>query len=163
MPRTSRRYSTRRARRKTYWHQENFDLELGPASEGNVIDISHISISLGNNAGGTCLRLIGNLNYSSIVAGFEKYNYGVGVAVMTSDAIVAGATPDPLSDLSQDWYYYDAWEGILGLENNHTRYFDIRTARRIREGYRLGWVTQMFTQEVVGQMRVRLRSLWTLE
>jgi len=128
-----------------------------------VIDISHISISLGNNAGGTCLRLLGNLNYSTTAASFEEYNLGVGVAVVTADALTAGATPDPLSDLSQDWYYYHAWEGNLGFEAQHYQEFDIRSARRLREGYRLGWVTQSFTMEVAGKLFVRLRSLWTLE
>ena len=163
MPRTSRRSGTKRVRRKTYWHQEVIDHGLGPSSEQNVNDISHLSISLGNNAGGTCLRMVGNYNYSSVVAGFEQYNYGIGIAVVTKDALTAGVVPDPLTDQEQDWYYWDAWEGILGLENNYTKTFDIHTARKIREGYRLALVLENTTQEVVGQMRIRMRSLWTLE
>ena len=133
------------------------------ASSQDVTDISHVSISLGNNAGGTCIRLLGNLSYHFPDALFETSNLGVGVTVITKDALSAGQVPEPLSDLEHDWYYWHAWEGIVGLENQHEQMFDIKTSRRIREGFRLAWISQNFTQEVATTLNVRLRSLWTLE
>ncbi len=161
----SRRSGTRRApRRKTYWSQEIFDETLSTAGGGIVNDISHVSISLGNNAGGTCLRMVGNLNYFHSAASNEKFNLGIGVSVLTKDALTIGSVPDPLSDLEHDWYYWHAWEGNLGFaDGQHSVDFDIRSSRRLREGFRLGWITQNFTQELVGLLRVRLRTLWILE
>jgi len=167
MARSSRGFSrgARRGRKRpTYWAQEKFSTLLGPAADQASQDISHISISLGDNAGGTCLRVIGNLNYFHNAATFEQFNIGVGIAVVTKDALAAGALPDPLSDLEQDWYYWHSWEGLLGFsDGQHQENFDIRTARKLREGYRLAFMMQSFTQELEGEIQVNLRTLWTLE
>ena len=94
----------------------------------------------------------------------EIFNIGVGVAVITKDALSVGTVPDPLSDLEQDWYYWHSWEGNLGFaDGQHYKEFDNRSARRLREGYRLAWIFQNFTQELVGEVQVNLRTLWTLE
>ena len=143
--------------------QDNFDDTIPTIGASFVQDISHLSISLGNNAGGTCLRMIGNLNYYTEAAVSEVFNIGVGVVVVTAEALAAGVVPDPLSDTTQDWYYYHAWQGNLSQDDQHTQNFDIRSARRLREGYALAWSTQNFTQEVAGKLSVRIRSLWTLE
>jgi len=138
-------------------------MERTAAASQAAIDISHLTISLGDNAGGTCLRLMGNFTYGFNDAIFEDANIGVGVAVVTKDAMSIGTMPDPLSDLEHDWYYWHAWEGIVGLENQHEQTFDIRSARKLREGYRLAFISQNFTQELSTTLRVRLRTLWTLE
>ena len=101
--------------------------------------------------------------YQSGAMNFEDGNMGVGVAVVTADALATGQVPDPLSDLSQDWYYWHAWRGLLGFEAQHYQQFDIKTSRCLREGYRLMWATQHFTQEVATLMQVNLRTLWTLQ
>ena len=152
----------RAARKKTYWDQNNFQANTTAVGFTSVRDISHILITGGQEAGGTCLRLVGNMNYMQIAASFEPFNFGVGVAVITNDALAAGAVPDPLTDLTHDWYFWYAWEGNLGFEVQHTKEFDICSSRRLREGYRLVWVVQNLIQELPGQLQCNFRTLWTL-
>ena len=157
-----RSFRGRGARKKTYWDQTAFVFNPGPSAFLAVRDISHVLISGGNEPGGTCLRLVGNLNYFQIAASFEVFNLSVGVGVVTNDALAVGAVPDSIVDLTHDWYWWHSWEGNLGFEAQHNKEFDIRFARKLREGYRLVMVLENTVQELVGKVEVRLRTLWTL-
>ena len=154
----------RKAKQRVYWDQESFLVSPPSAGGSSVRDISHIMISTGVEPGGTCLRMVGNLNYYQTPASFEEFNIGIGVSIVTADALGegSGAMPDPLTDLTHDWYYWHGWEGMLGLEAQHNQVFDIRSSRRLREGFRLVWISQNFSQEVVGKLRVHLRTLWSM-
>ena len=157
-----RSFRGRPARRKTYWDQNSFQFTPAAAPTLQVRDISNIHITDLSESGGTILRMIGQFNYYHEAASIETFNYGIGVAVITQDALAAGAVPDPQVDLNQDWYYWDSWEGVLINEGQHQVNFDIRTARKLREGYRLVMVMQSFIQELAGFIRVDMRNLWTL-
>ena len=128
-------------------------------------DISNLHITDLSEPLGTCLRMLGNGNFhpAGTFSLTEQYQFGVGVAVVTQDANFAGAVPDPLIDVLQDWYYWHAWNGLLSEATpNYQWSFDIRTARKLREGYRLVWVSQVFAEEIGSELKVNLRTLWTL-
>ncbi len=154
-----------RGRRKTTWFQANANHSRTAGASLNFTDISHPAITANNEPTGTCRRLIGNwaVTPQTAVAGVE-YNISLGIAVMTIDALTAGATPDPAADVTQDWYWWDSWEGTLadaGL-STYTNHFDIRTARRIREGYRLVLITENLGQELASFVHFRARTLWSM-
>ena len=128
-----------------------------------MTDISHSMIQADTEPTGACLRLIGNFTLSpsvGIVA--EVYNISVGIAVVSQ--AVTSQVPTPVGDPSQDWYYWSVWSGILSPTSNinQTVTFDIRTSRRLREGYRLVFVSENVIQELASDVRVRLRTLWRM-
>ncbi len=155
----------RGTRRKTTWFQSTFTHSLTTSPVQLITDISHPAIVNNNEPIGTCLRLMGNYAYTPLVGTAQAdYNLAVGVCIVTIDALAAAAVPDPGADVTQDWYYWDSWEGGLlnaGL-STYTQRFDIRSARRLRDGYRLIWTTDNVTQELAGDVQIRLRTLWAM-
>ena len=86
----------------------------------------------------------------------------LGVAVVTRDGI--GAPPDPIDDPEQDWYFWDHWTGDLmnSGQSNFSRSFDIRSKRRLRQGYRLVLITQNTAQEFAHSVNFAFRTLWQM-
>jgi len=153
-----------RARRKTTWDQSTINHTRGTAAGQSVTDISHPAIAANNEPTGTIRRWVGNWTLSPLTTGPAEYNVFIGIAVVTIDALAALAVPDPASDVTQDWYWWSAWEGgiaDLGL-SSRTMQFDIRTARRLREGYRLVLVSENLTQELASEFHLRARGLWSM-
>jgi len=110
------RRSSRGSRAKTTWSQSSFSHPLAAAAGQFITDITAQIIVTGGEEIGTCRRLIGNLTLSPDAgAGLTAYNYASGVAVVTKDALSAGAIPDPIADDEQDWYYWSGWEGRMGI------------------------------------------------
>jgi len=112
-----------------------------------------------------CKRLIGTMTLTPVSGvAAQDYNVSIGIAVVTADAVAAGVVPDPVGDAQQDWYYWTAWEGELNSagQSNWTKEFDIRTSRRLREGYRLMFQSENSVQELGATLFVRLRTLWSL-
>ena len=80
--------------------------------------------------------MIGYIDVSVRASGFEAY-WAAGVKVLSEDAELGGALPDPLNEGSQDWLWYGngAILAILptDLENgrSHDRLrFDVRSRRK---------------------------------
>ena len=160
-----RSFRSRGPKPKLSWDQTSFVHILALAGGSLVTDITNLHISAAGGAGiptGTCIRMVGNLTVFQRAIGVEEQNYNIGVSVMTADALFAGATPDPRDDVLQDWYYWRGWEGMVSDDQNHEASFDIRSSRRLREGFRLAWVTQNSSTEVDAEMRVHLRTLWRM-
>ncbi len=141
----------------------------GPASS-QFVDISHALITDGETSGGTCKRLIGDLRFENADASADHIVLGIGITVATVDAFIAGALPDPLTDLRQDWYYWraSAWHPGPTAASNANNFItipiDIRSGRRLREGFRLiAIIEKEITTEVAWNMVLSLRSLWTLQ
>ncbi len=159
------RSSFRRARTKTVWSQNRFTHQLGIGGVESITDISHPAIGANNEPTGAILRMLGTWNVSPVVGGsLEDYEFAVGVSVVTIDALSAGATPDPLTDVTQDWYFWDSWLGKLNAvgTSTYTKSFDIRSSRRLREGFRLVWVTENPAIEIAGLLSMSLRTLWKM-
>ena len=77
----------------------------------------------------TIRRMLGQLRVAGATSGDE---YGLGVTVVTNDALSATAVPDPLiaPDEQQGWYLWIA--GSIGPTlRDVIDAFDIRTARRV--------------------------------
>ena len=78
----------------------------------------------------TAMRLIGHVSMYQDTANVTCLGM-FGVAVVTLDALVAGAVPDPSVDLV-DWWYHDAWFFDDNPIISHRFVFDIHTARKVR-------------------------------
>ena len=80
--------------------------------------------------------MIGELHLST---GFVDELGYMGITVITNDALVATAYPDPSTDSSHPWYY---WAAMQLSETNVTRNkeFDIRSARVVRPHFRLVFI-----------------------
>jgi len=142
----------------------------GPAAS-TVVDISHPLITEGETSGGTCKRLIGSVKLEVATATNDHILLGIGILVVTADALAAGTIPLPQSDLRQDWYFWEVQAYHLenpaaGSSDRMVKVgnIDIHTARRLREGYRLVMVVEKsVTTEVAWNVQVGLRTLWTLQ
>ena len=98
-----------------------------------------VTIPDGYGGGFTVVRMFGDLVYRN-VTGSQELQIAFGVAVMTVDALVAGAVPDPNTDLV-DWYYHKRLYGFRANIEAVSNPFEIRTARKIRgEDRTLGFV-----------------------
>ena len=116
----------------------------------------------------TIHRMIANFRHTldgSSVDGAVAH-VAVGVAVVSLDALTAGAVPDPLSDFNQDWYY---WTGRFlkhqaSSDANVSAWdVDIRSRRRLRGGYALMMAVETPVFAVDQEMHVGMRNLWTQE
>ena len=159
------RGTSRGAKRFTTWDQPQVNHTRGTSSGITVTDISHPAIAANNEPTGTCRRMVGNWSLTPQLApSSEEYNIYVGVTLVTIDALVAGNTPDPQTDVTQDWYYWAGWEGglaDLGL-SSQTMLFDVHTSRRVREGWRLVLISQNKTQELGSFFHLNMRCLWSM-
>ena len=161
------RKSFRRAKKATYWNQSVFT--HSPLASGSqvVTDISHQLIGTVFEPGGTGLRMILHAQFlANDTAG--QANVGFGVIRVTADAAIDGSVPDPMQDFNQDWYYWWGRFGVsvtsglvIGVGSNPTVDVDIRSARKLNEGWRLVLVTQtLVTSFVAPDIHFRVRTLW---
>jgi len=171
MRRRSRRSFTRKPREKTTWDQTTAGFTMVAAVAQSVIDLTPLSItSLGfaGNSGGTIKRMIGDLRFETTGAGPDHVDVDIGIVVVTADALAAGAVPDPVSDFTTDWYF---WKHLdQHLPSNNAESFnqgviewDIRTARKLRGGYRLALVIDKGASIFVLNFSFGMRGLWTIK
>ena len=86
----------------------------------------------------------------------------IGICVVTEDALAAFALPDPGSDFNQDWYYWAA-RNTRATENDSLVSWDadIRSARRLRGGYRLVMIVEAPASNVNDiAISPSMRNLW---
>ena len=145
------------------WHNQSTTLSLTPAAGQKLVDLSHPRIQSGAEGTGTCIRMLLTVGIHNAAATTtpDITSIGIGVGVLTADALAALVSPDPLSDTDQDWYYW--WGGSrqvssLGLEWSA----DIRSARKLRGGYRLVLVAENETNELTTVVDVTARTLWKM-
>ena len=169
MPRPRSRGRSRGGIRPKYtWHSTMFTHSLAASAGRLFTDISIDNLAVGAVQTATCRRMIGECRLTATDTALEG-EIAVGVAVVTRDAVVSGALPDPLDDNDQDWYY---WNGNLvtlttGLvagagSTNPVWTFDIRSARRLRGGYRLAWISENGENPEALTLHVGMRTLWTV-
>ena len=145
------------------WHNQRATLVLTAAASQNQLDLSHPRIQSGAEGTGTCIRMLltVGIHNAALTTAPDITSIGVGVCVVTADAFVAQALPDPLFDTDQDWYYW--WGGSrqvssLGLEWS----VDVRSARKLRGGYRLVLVAENVINELITNVDLTIRTLWKM-
>ena len=114
----------------------------------------------------TIRRMLGHLTLSVQAADAAASFMSVGVAVVSQDALAAGALPDPEGDFNQDWYYWTrrsilvpALGGLFQLDWD----FDIRSMRRLRGGYALVFISESPLNPQITDLEVSMRTLWSQE
>ena len=156
-------FSRRGAKRPTTWQQDLLSLPLTVAAQQFILDVSPTQIISGFDSTATLKRTIGHIDLFNDGIGSESFLTTVGMCVVTSEAIVASVVPDPLFDLEQDWYYWKAVEPRLSPETpSYSWEFDLKTGRRLREGYRLVFIMEHPIFEVTGHLLLSLRTVWSI-
>ena len=166
--RTSR--SFRGAKRPTTWEQIPSSFTRSSAAGQSILDISNDNIIDDESSGGTCIRMIGTVSAEHDLGAqaIETVEFGYGIAVITKDALAAGAVPDPLAtlDQNQDWYFWKTYKQTLGPAGTDNGLIvtdiNIRSARRLRGGYRLAFIMEKAITELGMHFHVELRMLWKL-
>ncbi len=115
----------------------------------------------------TIIRSIMTYNHIVAVADAVPSRIGIGVTIMTNDGFVALAPPDPLSDSSQSWYYWMLRDFRVAQTVNINDQWsaDIRSARRLRGGFKLVLVveTDAATHIAASTFRATMRNLWRVD
>ncbi len=158
---------SRGARPKLTWEQTTIVHNLTAAASAVVTNLTMINLGVGAIQTATVRRMIGSVRLQALDTA-DAVSYGVGVYVGIGDAITANV-PDPLQDLTQDWYWWRAGleipvtSGLTGGPGatNPEWEFDIRTMRRIRAGYKLVIVSQNLVNAQAIVADISLRLLWS--
>jgi len=158
--RRSRGSSRRGTRQKVYWQQSRFIHPMLAIGNRAATDISHDKIQNGSMPGGTCLRLLIDLEMQpDETSAVADWAFGV----LVTDSI---GTASAIAEAQQDWY---AWSGSprtfisLDPQKPDVLRMDIRSARKLREGYRLTMNSESSTLTSADfDMVYSIRSLWTL-
>jgi len=148
------------------WKQLVLNTTQGSGANQTISDMTPVLVPLGAS-GATIKRMIGSVDWEGIGAAVDHGIFTVGVAVVTKDAFMAGAVPDPASDLEHDWYFWQQLDthlpGNAHLDFNQARMsIDIRTMRRLREGYRLVIVFDKGPTVAGVNLHFSMRTLWTI-
>ncbi len=108
--------------------------------------------------------MIGHVDVAAVGGSATQQVFSMGVCVLSRDAATAGTVPEPLSDLQQAWYYWAVRNpiGEAGGDRQQSWDFDIRTKRRLRSGYDLVLTTENPTNELVIDVSISIRLLWTV-
>jgi len=165
-PRGRRQFTRRGSAGRTSWDQSLLTVAMVAGAAQAVVDLSSLSISNLTSPTGTILRLIGGLLFKSQDTP-TQVAIAAGISVVTIDAFTAGATPDPLGDPGQDWYW---WRGAtLDLPASPAALgplpswdVDLRTSRRLREGFRLALVIDKNASTIAIDVSVAFRGLWKM-
>jgi len=165
---TTRRGGRRLSRRsrapagRTQWE---FVTPIAVLATGSQVVTDLTADVIGNNdLPGTLIRFVGSLQMSGATAS-GVYQLGFGITVMTVDALVAGAVPDPLTDNNQSWYYWNGQrkEALTSAAQGTAppvAEFDIRSARRIRPGFRLVAIFESGGNPGTINFSLQARLLW---
>jgi len=167
--RSTRGRSSGRTRRvPTTWEQIQTPINFPIVAVSSSFDITQQTIRLQENTGGTIIRTIGEFAFfpdTGTALGDEAI-VSLGICVVTKDALAAGALPDPSTDLEHDWYYWVStrFAPVAGGGEDSTFRFkwDIRSSRRLREGYRLVLLAEKEVSEGTFAGLLSMRNLWQL-
>ena len=163
---TTRSFS-RGPKKRTIW--ENLSIEhVHPAAAIAVrTDISPEPMASAQLGSAKILRTIGKLTWNLPVVTIELQQVALGIAVVTNDAFVAGAIPDPISgDFQQSYYYWTSFGNVLVSGTgpcSESESFDIRSKRVLRSGYKLVLVSESPAQEINCVLHISIRNLWEID
>ncbi len=172
---TSRRFRSRRggsARIKTTWNNSALTFTLGTAGVVTFANLTPRPLSIGDESHGTavCKRAIMNFKAVQLESASNvPQNFGIGLYVSTRQAISQLEILLPLGagNTNQDWYY---WTGrsTYGETNEVGQSspdwdVDIRTSRRLREGYGLVLAIEPASANTSGIIiTASVRLLWSV-
>ena len=149
------------AARPTTWAQQVTQPTLTAVASRQLFDLTHPDL-VSSDLGGTCMRMILQIHASTLGTVPEIEGLACGVIRISNDAFLAGpaAVPAPMTDLTQDWYYW--WGGFPPLFNEATQVVavDIRSARRLRGGDRLVLIMENPVNELAIELSIMRRTLW---
>ncbi len=166
--RGSRRSSARRtSRKRTTWENLFIEQAHGTAGEQKVTDLTPEPMGAAGIGTATIVRSIISFSYMLDAAATTAtpQQLGIGITVVTNDAFAALAVPDPLSDFAQDWYYWTARAMRLQLDamTQISWDVDIRSARRLRGGFKLAIISQSpASNDVDTTLFITMRNLWQI-
>jgi len=149
----------------TSWENLAFGINLPAGANIVVSDLTPEPMQ--NNLVGTATLVRSIMAFNHMLPGQDLavITVAVGITVMTNDAFFALASPDPLSDFQQDWYYWHLHDSmrVSGPTENSNRWnADIRSARRLRGGFKLVMVveTNAVGNPDTTDLSVVMRNLW---
>jgi len=168
--RTNRRSTGRRPRaprRVTIWENLAFSTVFAIGGNQDIADLTPEPMATSLVGTATLVRMVAQWSITIPVAVISPTPnfHSVGIAVVTADAFTAAALPDPESDFQQSWYYWNRWMVRINAAVTSTveAHFpvDIRTARRLRSGYKLVMINETpVTNTLSLQLAISMRLLW---
>ena len=155
----------RTSRRVTTWENLIFSIPLAVGINQVVSDITPEPMSADVVGTATIVRSLIKVTHNLTFESGNPQEVGLGITVMTNDGFFALAPPDPLSDFQQDWYWWTFMSNMketFSSEASYQEVFDIRSARRLRGGFKLVLVTETSVggHPVASELRVSMRNLW---
>ena len=156
-------------RQKTSWLQTSAEFVIS-AGAGAILFLDltppPMRDAIGSTEGtATIKRLILHGLFSLLVPNVNLQFAMLGIYVLSHEAFLQTALSDPTSDEGQDWYYWTARSaqaadvGVLLTGDKWD--VDIRTARKLRAGYKLVMVINNPLNNVITTMHIATRALWT--
>jgi len=167
--RSRSRPRSRGAPRPTTWDQPIFDFNqaaMGPIT--TVLDLSNPKIIAGETSSGTIVRCRGEVEIMNGSNSNTEFEVSIGIVVVTAEALAAVILPNPRGSQSNDWYYWTQKTAHM-LGNNTGEgdptwrwQFDLRSMRKLREGYRLACVVVKDDSTQLSVNHITFRNLWKL-
>ena len=152
-------------RRKTSWLQSAPEFLITAAAAPILaFDLTPPPMrdAVGSTEGSaTIRRLILSGTFGTVIDTAAFNHMAMGLYVVNHEGFVQTAFSDPMSDEGQDWYYWTL-RSTASLRATQWE-ADIRTARRLRAGYKLIVVVNNPLNPVPTQLNLGIRSLWTQE
>ena len=164
-----RRFHSRRGRspgRKINTTWKNYGIEFAMTAAAGPIVFSDLTplpmrTQTDNLGSATILRLVGSVTFTT--DGNTTSNpahAAIGIYVLSDEAFDSLAFADPLADVQQPWYYW-TFTTIANTSTPQVIPFDIRTSRRLRQGYRLMAVTNNVLNDQQTKITLSARAVWT--
>jgi len=170
---TTRRRSPNRSfrrsgrRQKISWLQSALEFVIS-AGVGAILfsDLTPPPMRAASTEGtATIKRLIMTGLFGAQAQSIQPQRMAMGIYVVSHEAFDQTAFSDPTADEGQDWYYWTQRAVQPNGISSQGDYWDIdlRTSRRLRAGYKLIMVVNNPLNDVVTNLTVGLRTLWTQE
>jgi len=155
-------------KRATTWENLCIEFPHGTAGEEVIFDLTPEPMATALVGTATLIRSIMDLWFYTDGVGNTTtiQQVALGITVMTNDAFAAAAVPDPLTgDFQQAWYYWSCMQLVHNASGvpPSTRTVDIRTARKLRGGFKLVAITEsLSTNDIDTALFLNMRNLWQI-
>ncbi len=153
-------------KRATTWENLCIEFPHGVLGEEVIFDLTPEPMATALVGTATLIRSIMDIWFSVDGSGTSNViqQIALGITVMTNDAFAAAAVPDPLTgDFQQAWYYWTCMQLVhsgVNAEPNK-RMADIRTARKLRGGFKLVAITEsLASNDLDTTLFLSMRNLW---
>jgi len=155
--------------RATIWENISVEHPHGTAGEEVFTDLTPEPMATALIGTATLIRSIMNFRYGADAVGTSSVvqQVGLGITVMTNDAMAGTALPDPLTgDFQQAWFYWTVRQITLQSTSVPREQFwdaDIRSARKLRGGFKLVIISEsVSTNDIDTSLFINMRNLWQI-